>query len=226
MELALISDVHGNLLALERVLEDIGDVDLILSAGDIVGYNPYPSEVIKLFREHNVRSVIGNHDRAVVTGDVSWFNPFAAEAVEWTQNQLNKKEIEYLSGLEDRLTIDVGDVRVTVTHGSPRSVEEYVCPTTIDIKLRGMISEVESKYLVLGHTHLPMRKEFKEGVVLNPGSVGQPRDQDERAAYCKFNPTTGECKLHRIEYDIDRVAEKIRKEGLAEKLARRLYQGR
>ncbi|UOY10298.1 metallophosphoesterase [Methanonatronarchaeum sp. AMET6-2] len=226
MSIALISDVHGNLPALEAVLGEIGDVDRVLCAGDIVGYNPFPKEVIKVFQEEGIRSVVGNHDKAVVTGDTSWFNPYAAEAVEWTRNQLNQKEINYLSNLKERISIDVGGERLTITHGSPRSVEEYVCPTTIDIKLRGMVSEVESKYLVLGHTHLPMMKEFKEGIVINPGSVGQPRDGDPQASYCIFNPQEKQCTIHRVKYDIDTVANKIKEIGLPEKHARRLYQGR
>ena len=226
MSIALISDVHGNLPALQKILGEIGNVDQILSAGDIVGYNPYPHEVIQVFREHDIKSVVGNHDQAVISGDTSWFNPYATEAVEWTRQQLTKEDLNYLSNLKKRFTINLDNDRLTVAHGSPRSVEEYVCPTTIDIKLRGMVSEVQSKYLVLGHTHLPMKKEFKEGVVLNPGSVGQPRDGDPKAAYCIFKPKKGTCELHRVEYDIDRVANKIRETGLPEKLARRLYQGR
>jgi len=100
MKLGIISDVHSNVFALGNVLHELEDAEMIIHAGDIVGYNPYPNETVKIFREKNIFSILGNHDRAVITGDTSGFNPFAAKAVYWTRNALSDENLSFLKTLK------------------------------------------------------------------------------------------------------------------------------
>jgi len=120
MLIGLIADIHSNLPALSAVLEHM-DVDTILCAGDVVGYYPYPNEVIEIVKKYKIASIRGNHDVAVVTGDTSWFNPLAASAVEWTRNNISPENMTFLKKLPEKLTF--GDI--AVFHGSPSNPDEY-----------------------------------------------------------------------------------------------------
>ncbi|RMF91689.1 MAG: metallophosphoesterase [Methanobacteriota archaeon] len=219
MELALISDVHSNLPALEAVLEDAGHRE-IFCCGDIVGYNPFPREVVELLQKRGVKAIRGNHDHAVATGDTGWLNPYAAAAAEWTMAVLRESDAEFLRSLPE----GYADRRFKAFHGSPRDpLYEYVYGDTPDAVLESFLGE--GGILFLGHTHIPFVRRLKEGIVLNPGSVGQPRDGDPRAAYAVVDIERGEVELRRVPYDIDLVAERIIESGLPERLAKRLYLG-
>jgi len=132
MLIGLIADIHSNLPALSAVLEHM-DVDEILCAGDIVGYYPYPNEVIEAVKKHKIVSIRGNHDVAVVTGDTSWFNPLAASAVEWTRNNISPKNMTFLKKLPEKLTFE----DIAIFHGSPVDPDEYVYPMTSPARLVG-----------------------------------------------------------------------------------------
>ncbi len=225
MKIALISDVHANFPALESVFEEISGVDEVICAGDVIGYNPYPSKVISFFKEKEIFSVLGNHDLAFLEEDTSWFNPYAAEAINWAIEKTSQDEKEYIRSLPKHLEKEFGDISFYVTHGSPSSISEYVYPGTSSFKLRGMLSEVDSDVLVLGHTHIPFIKEFDEGFVVNPGSVGQPRDGDKRASCLVINLGEMNFELHRIEYDIKKVNKEIEESSLPNKLGNRLFYG-
>ncbi|MDY7082373.1 MAG: YfcE family phosphodiesterase, partial [Halobacteria archaeon] len=180
MEIGLISDVHGNAPALRKVLSHMPDVEKIIHAGDVVGYNPYPSEVIEIFEERGIQSIQGNHDRAVGGNTAFGFNSLAGRAVEWTRENLSTEEIEYVHTLptED----DFFDGRVHVAHGAPGAPDRYTYPREFSPTLLS-----DEDVLVLGHTHVQGKRRFDEGAIVNPGSVGQPRDGDPRAAYAVLN---------------------------------------
>ncbi|MBU2617635.1 MAG: metallophosphatase family protein [Euryarchaeota archaeon] len=220
MKIALISDIHSNLPALKAVLNVI-DVDQILCAGDIVGYYPFPNEVIELVKEHDLRSIYGNHDKAVITGDTSWFNPIAASAIEWTRDNISLEGIKFLEELPAQLMFE----DVAIVHGSPHDPDEYVYPTTSPTRLEKFLDQVSKKVLVLGHTHVQWSLELGDRKIINPGAVGQPRDGNPKAAYVILDTKSKEFTMHRIGYDVEETASKTLEVGLPQHLARRLFFG-
>lgn len=224
MKVALISDVHANVVALAAVLEDIDTrgVDAIVSAGDVVGYYPYPNETIGLFRERGIRSIQGNHDRAVLSADPAYFNPWAASAVFWTARQLTEASVDYLRSLPRKLGLELDGTRIAVYHGAPFDDDYYLYE---DEAQEFTLNMSKSDLLVLGHTHIPFIRRFSSGVIVNPGSVGQPRDGDPEASYAVFDTATGKARNMRVAYDIEKVATKTREAGLPKSLADRLWQG-
>lgn len=220
MKIGLIADIHSNLPALNAVLEHI-DVDATLCAGDIVGYYPFPNEVIELVKDHGIASIYGNHDKAVLTGDTSWFNPIAASAIEWTRDNISPGGIKFLEDLPAQLMFE----DVAIVHGSPHDPDEYVYPTTSPAKLEKFLDQVGKKILVLGHTHVQWSLELENGTILNPGAVGQPRDGDPKAAYAILDTKSEEFMMHRIGYDVEETASKTLEVGLPQHMARRLFFG-
>lgn len=222
MKLGIISDVHSNLIALKKVLSELKDVGMIIHAGDIVGYNPYPNEVVKIFREKNIFSILGNHDMAVITGDTSGFNPFAAKAVYWTRNVLSDENLSFLKTLKKREKIKIGKTNIAVIHGSPWDDNEYVYENGLS---KNFLDEVNAEILVYGHTHIPCFKKFDNGIIINPGSVGQPRDGNKKASFAVFDVDSKSVEIKRTGYDIKAVTRKIIEYKLPDILAYRLPLG-
>ncbi|MBU4374608.1 MAG: YfcE family phosphodiesterase [Euryarchaeota archaeon] len=224
MLIGLIADVHSNAVALTSVLSVLktSGVEKILHAGDIIGYNPYPDETIELFKKNNILSILGNHDRALITGDTSGFNPYAVAALEWTRNTASSDCVDYLLGLQNIESITVEGRRIVLVHGSPYDIVEYIYPADAVPEL---LSAVNGDVLVLGHTHIQFKKEYTEGIIVNPGSVGQPRDGNPEAAFAVLDTVSGKIELKRVSYDIEKVIEDILAAHLPEKLAFRLRVG-
>ncbi len=224
MLIGLIADVHSNVVALGAVLSELEDTgsERILHAGDIVGYNPYPNETIELFKRNNIISIAGNHDRALVTGDTSGFNPYAKAALEWTRKVVFLDNSDYLKGLKNIETITIDEKRIVLVHGSPYDINEYVYPEDVS---PGLLSSANADILVLGHTHIQFKTEYPEGIIVNPGSVGQPRDGNPGAAFAVLDTESGKIELKRISYDIEKVIEDMLAAHLPEKLALRLRTG-
>jgi putative phosphoesterase len=220
MKVAVIADIHSNLPALIKVLEEIGEMQTFC-CGDLIGYNPYPNETIELIRERNIKSTLGNHDMAVLTKDTSWFNPRAAVAIKWTINKLKKENLEFLKSLP----VTYRD-EFFMVHGSPRDpLEEYVYEDYPDELFQGFFKKASTNTLILGHTHIPFIKKIREKLVFNPGAVGQPRDFDARASFAILDAKNKHVEVKRVEYDVEKVARDIIKEGLPEMLALRLFKG-
>ncbi len=223
--IALISDVHSNLPALEAVLATVDEAgaEAIIHAGDVVGYNSHPNEVIQVLCSRGINSIRGNHDRAVVSGDTSWFNPYAARAVEWTREELTQKSMEYLRSLPAETTPQGVGLSLKVVHGSPRDEDEYIYPQHATPQL---LEEAGSDVLVMGHTHVPYVLETPKGLILNAGSVGQPRDGDPRATWVLLDTLKLRAEVRRTTYDVTAVYQSILDKGLPQFLAERLLVGR
>ncbi|MEM2127809.1 MAG: metallophosphoesterase family protein, partial [Candidatus Bathyarchaeia archaeon] len=173
-------------------------------------------------------SVMGNHDYAIVTGDTSGFNPYAAEAVRINRRLLKTDEVRRLGSLPMGLNLEIDGVRIQVYHGSPSDpVNEYVFPEEAEAVAEDYLEALDAGLLILGHTHIPYLIETENGFLINPGSVGQPRDGDPRASYMLLEIEGSSVKVdhRRVDYDVDLVASKMRRMGLPEVLAARLYEG-
>jgi putative phosphoesterase len=221
MRLGVISDVHGNRVALDAVLDAMPGVDLLVNAGDVVGYNPWPAECVAAVRDRAVPSVMGNHDRETARSGRVRFNRMANAGVEYAREQLSDEQRAWLADLPDRRT--VADGRVRVVHGHPANPDRYTYPEEFS---PAMLDGED--LLVTGHTHVQGHRTFDDGVVMNPGSVGQPRDEDPRAAYAVVDlsddpPAVDE---RRVEYDVERVVGAVETAGLPRRIGERLREGR
>lgn len=224
MLIAFISDVHANLPALEAVMDDMAScgVRTVYCAGDILGYYTSPDETIELLKRRNVTCIAGNHDRAVLVG-AKGMNSIAAAAIEWTRGHMSPASFEFIKQIPNSLHRPIEGVMTAVHHGSPRHMSEYI----FEEHVSGDLLEVAgARLLVLGHTHLPYLTTFANGMVVNPGSVGQPRDGDPRASYAILDSTEWSFEIVRVEYDIDRVMRAVTENGLPDMLAQRLPRGR
>ena len=251
MRLALLSDIHANLPALEAVLAEIADTGVEQSwcLGDVVGYGAQPDECATLVRERCDVCLVGNHDLAALDAlDISTFSPAAAAAVRWTRERMTPATRDFLAGL------DPADEsrEVALYHASPRDpIWEYVLwPDQAAECIRAQARRVS----FVGHSHVALFFALPEararakrgrsttpaaprrppepgsisaagGWLINPGSVGQPRDGDPRAAWLELDTETWQATFHRVQYDIDRAADAIIATDLPEHLARRLYVG-
>lgn len=242
MRVALISDVHANLVALEAVLADAEErgVETIWNLGDTVGYGPDPNGVVARLVEAGAVSVLGNHD-AVATGSIGteWFNPVAAEAAEWTGAHLEPEAAASLTALGE--VIRKGDW--SLTHGTLRQpLWEYLIT---EEAAEGHFALQETPYSAVGHTHVPLlirrgtagvegetpvpdeAVALGEGpLCVNPGSVGQPRDGDPRSSYALVDTEAGTVTHHRVPYDIGETQRRMGEAGLPRALAQRLRFGR
>jgi putative phosphoesterase len=219
MQIGLVSDVHGNRVALDAVLSAMPDVDRLVCAGDVVGYNPWPAECVEAIRGRSVPTVSGNHDRAVAGGTNFSFNSMAGAGVRHARDALDDDQVAWLAALPDERRACNG--RVKLVHGHPDDPDRYTYPDAFGPDLLG-----DEEVLVMGHTHVQHHEVYDEGIVVNPGSVGQPRDGDPRAAYAVLDLAEGTVTEGRVEYDVERVLEAVRDADLPERIGTRLRDGR
>ena len=241
MRILVLSDIHGNLPALQAVLQDAGPVDRVWCLGDVVGYGPYPNECIQtLLKLPDLVCLLGNHDAAVVGMiPLHTFNQDARASVQWTSAALSHLNRSWLESLPEIEVID----KFTLAHGSPRNpVWEYLLdPGAASINF----DYFETDYGLVGHTHLPIQFNFyaahrparwsvpttdqeiqlKPRAIFNPGSVGQPRDHDPRAAYALLDTEALTWQSKRVPYDVEAVQQKILAANLPERHALRLIEG-
>ena len=224
MRYAIISDIHSNIHALEKVLQDIDEqgADVIICAGDLVGYCPFPNEVIDVLKDRRAICISGNHDRACVNLDTFNMNPLAAKAIFWSAKHITEEGMGYLRRLMPSARLNLGGIAAAMFHGSPRMDDEYVFEEDADA---GLLQTAKAEIMISGHTHVPYVKRLPQGILVNPGSVGQPRDGDPRASYLLFDERGQEFALRRIEYPTKEAASAVRSAGLPEFLGERLLSG-
>lgn len=245
MRYLIVSDIHANWEALQAVLAHAqSEYDRILCCGDLVGYGADPDAVTEWVRDNVASIVRGNHDKACAgLEDLEWFNPVARTSALWTQSVMKSDNLDYLRNLGK------GPERVDgfqILHGSPLDEDEYVVS---EHDVAQLAPYLDSAVSFFGHTHLQggflchrngvrrlgsvqagsdagaMELENDMSYLINPGSVGQPRDGDPRAAYAVYAPEARMVTLYRAEYDVVSAQTKIRKAGLPEVLAFRLEAG-
>lgn len=238
MRIAVLSDIHGNLPALEAVLAALKPYDAVWELGDIVGYGPQPDEVVALLAAEGATGVRGNHDSAAIgLLDTDAFNDDARTAVEWTADRIQPTTRNWLAALP----LTSVDGSFTLVHGSPRDPTwEYVYNAGV---ARANMPLFETAYCLVGHTHVPLvfrqRGSKVEGVsvrctplalgterlVVNPGSVGQPRDGDPRASALLIDTDAATLEWHRVAYNVGQVQELMEQAGLPRRLSARLQFG-
>ncbi|MGM0443613.1 MAG: metallophosphoesterase family protein [Fibrobacterota bacterium] len=245
MKTALISDIHGNLDALEAVLEHIEtmQVDRIICLGDIIGYGPNPNECVSRVSEAAVETVLGNHDSAVFapSSEIN-FNSNALYAITWTHSVIHKEALQFLNSLPMKREHE----DITIVHATPYDPYQWFYISSIEDALFNF-NFFKTKFCFNGHTHVPgiielsrdtgdirvyKEKNFKYDpreqfrYIVNVGSVGQPRDGDNRACYAILNTDTTALNFHRIPYDIESYQNKMRDAGMPEFLIRRVQRGK
>lgn len=251
MRILILSDIHANLEALEACLEASPQFDRVFNLGDIVGYGANPNEAVDRARTLGSVFVRGNHDKAC-SGlmNLQDFNPVAGMAALWTRNQLSPDNLSFLRDLPAGPVAPVENLHCV--HGSPRDEDEYVF---LPREAYSILAHVPVPVTFFGHTHvqgaywiddvketegvvdprysspkgkqqLRMALEKTAAYLINPGSVGQPRDGDPRAAFALYDTDAASVTFHRVPYDIERAQKKILLAGLPDRLASRLAEGR
>jgi predicted phosphodiesterase len=247
MRVAVVSDIHGNLAALDAVLSALAPYDALWQLGDIVGYGPQPDEVVARLRDESAVGVCGNHDAAAVGRiETSSFNEDARAAVLWTAKRIGGATSGWLGALPERAlqpSRNGAQDAFTLVHGSPRDpIWEYVFSASI---ARACFRAFNTAHCLVGHTHVPLvfrdddgdievlspepgsklSLESKRRTILNPGSVGQPRDGDPRACGMLLDTDTMTAQWHRVDYAIERTQDLMRSAGLPRRLVERLAHG-
>jgi predicted phosphodiesterase len=238
MRIAVLSDIHSNLVALDAVLAHLGSVDAIWQLGDVVGYGPDPDGVVARLAEVGAVGVRGNHDAAAVGGsEIEWFNPDARAAIEWTRSRISENTRAWLEDLPEHLV----ETDYTLVHGSPREpLWEYITSSPV---ARANLTFITTRFALHGHTHLPIVWTEEDGrivsiapgdgstftldgrALLNPGSVGQPRDGIPESSCMVIDNDRGLVTWHRVPYDIEAVQAAMRDAGLPTRLVERLSYG-
>jgi predicted phosphodiesterase len=211
LRIALISDIHANLPALEAVLADMPEVDHIACLGDMVGYYPDCNEVCAAVRALDALVIRGNHD-AYVTGALEP-DPErrAAYRTDWTRETLEPTHFEWLRGLPPSAQLHFDDVILTLRHANPWDEERYLYP---DSPLLDDIRLEARSVLAIGHTHRPMTRRVGEGLLVNPGSIGQPRDWIPLACYAVLELPSFDVGIRRVSYDVPAYQRKLIARGL------------
>ncbi len=218
--IAILSDIHGNLPALEAVLEDMEPypISKVISLGDVSGYYPFINEVIELLHKHDATNLIGNHDRYVIDNTECPRSRSANLALTYQKSVITEENRAWLK--QSSPSIILGDA--SFVHGGWDDPEdEYLYKVSA-----GYFERFDEKFFFCGHTHVQKHIHFNTGQsFINPGSVGQPRDGINTAAYALFDEKKGEVHLRRVAYDMDKVANKMKKLGFEEKFYTNLYIG-
>ncbi|MBX7246828.1 MAG: metallophosphatase family protein [Candidatus Sumerlaeaceae bacterium] len=236
----IFSDIHGNLQALQQVLQEIAtlDVDYLICCGDVVGYGANPNECVELLRERKIPTIAGNHDHAALSLiDITYFNEVAKRAITWTRQNLKPENEAFLRDLP--LTIEFAEM--LFVHASPASPESWDYIITMG-HARQSFKHFGQRVCFIGHSHTPFIVEnensnlscpdkpeitMREGCryLVNVGSVGQPRDRNPDACFAIYDRVQKKIEIHRVKYDLVGAQDQIRQEGLPIELAERLAYG-
>ena len=231
---AVITDIHGNLPALQASLariEALG-IERIYCGGDLVGYGPHPNEVCTLIRERGIPTIYGNYDYAIGREEEDCGCAYVTQhdrdlgqlSVAWTLAHTDQAAKDFMRELPFDLRFAVGETPVHLVHGSPRKVNEYLFEDKPARLYERLAAAEEARALVFGHTHKPWVHEYGGVLFVNCGSVGKPKDEDPRAGFAVLRPggETVEATIERVDYDAERVAAEVRSAGLPPEYADKL----
>ena len=218
MKIAVISDIHGNLEALKRVLEDIESkkVDTIVCLGDLVGYGPYPNEVVDLIRERKIMNILGNYDGAVLEEKFNYIrdNEVNKFCMPWAAKELNEENRAYLKSLPRQIVLQFENKKLYFVHGSTRSINEYLKEGSKEVD--DVMEEFDGDILVCAHTHIPYKKYFDSKLLLNDGSVGKPKIGRPNGTYLiiYIQKEIIETEMIEFTYDYEKTAKAMEEKGI------------
>lgn len=231
---AVITDIHGNLPALQAALSRIAELEIeqIYCGGDLVGYGPHPNEVCELIADLEIPTIYGNYDYAIARDEkdcgCAYITPHDRElgqlSVDWTLENTSAKSKAFMLKLPFDLRFPVGSTDVHLVHGSPRKVNEYLFEDKPASLYERLAAAESDPVLIFGHTHKPWVHEYGGVLFVNCGSVGKPKDGDPRGAFAVLRGSDDgvEVTIERVEYDADRVATEVRAAGLPGEFADKL----
>ncbi|MGH2938348.1 MAG: metallophosphoesterase family protein [Solirubrobacterales bacterium] len=231
---AVITDIHGNLPALEAALtavEEIGP-DAVYCGGDLVGYGPWPNEVCRLVEEHGIPTIYGNYDYAIGREEDDCGCAYVTDhdrelgqrSVAWTLEHTDQRSKDYMRDLSFDLRFELGGERVRLVHGSPRKVNEYLFEDKPAKTFERIADGADCDVLVFGHTHKPWIATYGGVEFVNCGSVGKPKDGDPRGAFAVLTATEEgvEARIERFDYDAELASREVAAAGLPEEFAKKL----
>lgn len=208
MRVGIIADVHGNFPALQAVWARIKKYSFIINAGDLTGYYVDGNKVIDFIKQKKVPTVLGNHDRYILERKLPGNLGKALEKpFRYTLKNITRDNLYYIKNLPKELTFEIDRLKIGLFHGSPDNPDRRIYP---DSSLK-LLKDSKFDVIILGHTHWPMVRKIGKTMVVNPGSVGQPRDYDTRASYAVLDTRKKTFKIYRISYDVEKVANQIKK---------------
>jgi putative phosphoesterase len=234
--IAVVSDIHANLPALEAVWNHAKErgAEEIWNMGDHVGYSAFPNETIEWLIKHDAVSVLGDYDSRVLQVKKKrseWQrskDPIKLEGMLWSRRSLSRSNLRYLKDLPKKRTLKRKGHSFRLNHGSPAALDEGLASSTSTKRLRKLAKMVKVDAVLSGDSHRPFKREVEGVTFINPGSVGRADDGDPRASYglLKVKRKGFKVKLYRVEYDVDRAMGAIRQAGLPEEFAQMMLQGR
>lgn len=236
MAIAILSDIHANLPALEAVLEDLRgrDIDAVYCLGDLVGYGAYPNEVVARIRDEGIPTIMGNYDDGVGFDRDDCGCAYRDEdekargqrSLMWTRAHTTAEHKEFLRSLAPQIRFEVATRRVLLVHGSPRRMNEYLFEDRPLSSFERLAASSDADLIVFGHTHRPYTKVAGNVLFVNAGSVGKPKDGDWRACYVLLTPDAAQpVAFVRVPYDLARIARAIRDTDLPHEFAADLERG-
>ena len=236
MRVALFSDVHANLPALDSVLADIASVgvEVRYTLGDLVGYDPWPNEVLERLAAERIPGVMGNYDDGTGFDRAECgcaYNNLTEEALgdesfAWTKAHTSDANKAYLRSLAPEIRFEAEGQRYLLVHGSPRKINEYLFEDKPDSTFARIAAGAKADVIVCGHTHRPYDKTVGGARFINTGSAGKPKDGDLRACWVLLDTASGVAEFRRVEYDVERAAQAVEASDLPSEFAGQLREAR
>lgn len=228
MKVGVLSDIHGNYTALETVLDDMPSVDCLVSLGDNVGYGPHPKQVVETVHEQARCSLYGNHESYLNDPELCSDNTDAHEGILHARSELTDEQFNWAVNSPHHNMVE-NELFLAHGHPDPETPFKYVTTSNVT-EMVPYFREGDFSLLAVGHSHVQFKQDLSKfhdeaGVVFNPGSVGQPRDKDPRAAYAVADTDTETVSLHRVGYDVESVVADVKKAGLPTNTGERLRTG-
>jgi len=219
VRVAVLSDLHGNAVALEACLDDLaalGGADRIVAAGDLCMDGPRPKRVLRRLRDAGAAVVRGNTDRMIAVEDAAQYDPEERDALLWQRGALGQDWVAWLGAAPTTLAIGDGPAGLFISHATPARDDEHVWPDAPDEQLERISRGIVQKTMAFGHLHVPYVRAWRDRVFVNVASAGLPKDGDPRAHYALFTEQPGgwSVRSRRVAFDVDRVEKQIRTSGM------------